>query len=134
VSQENVEILRRSNAALRRGDLTGIYADFDSDVEWRDLQHAPDMPECVHGLESLSGVLQQWLAAFDSFAAEVEEYIDAGDAVVTITRWHGTGKESGLPIDAYTAEVYEFADGRVVRVTAGYPDRAAALKAVGLEE
>jgi len=133
VSQENVEILRRSNDALRRGDLEGVYAEFDAEIEWCDLLHSPDSPERVVGLDSLREVLHQRLAAFDDFTADVEEYIDAGDAVVTVTRWHGTGRESGINVDTYTAEVYEFANGRVVRATAGYPDKATALHAVGLE-
>jgi len=133
VSQENVEILRRSNEALRRGDIEGVLRDFAPHVEWRDLQHPPDTPELVHGVASLREILHEWLGAFDDFKAEVEEFIDTGDCVVTVTRWHGRGRESGLPVDTFTAEVYEFADGKVIRATAGYPDRAAALEATGRE-
>jgi ketosteroid isomerase-like protein len=59
-----------------------------------------------------------------------EEYIDAGGSVVTVTRWRATGKGSALVIDLHSAEVFEFADGRVIRATVGYADRAVALKAV----
>jgi hypothetical protein len=77
-------------------------------------------------------IWDRWEEAFDDFKAEIAEYIDAGEAAVTVTRWRATGKASALVIDNYTAEIYEFADGRIVRTTGGYAGRAVALRAVGL--
>ncbi len=133
MSRENVELTRRSNAALNRGDREAAFAAFHPDVEWCDLQHAPDAPERLHGLAAVQAYTELWYDAFEDFTAEVEEYIDAGDFVVTVTRWRGTGKESGLAIDLSAAEVTEFADGKVTRITVGYTDKRAALKAVGLD-
>jgi len=45
MSQENVEVVRRSNTAFNSGDRDGALADYHPDVEWSDLQHAPDTPE-----------------------------------------------------------------------------------------
>jgi ketosteroid isomerase-like protein len=132
MSTKNVEIVRRANAAFNRRDRDAAFADFHPDVEWRDLQHAADAPECVHGRSALLAIWDGWEEVFDDFTAEVEEYIDAGESVVTVTRWRATGKGSGLAIDLHTAEVYEFADGRIFRATVGYAGRAAALKPVGL--
>jgi ketosteroid isomerase-like protein len=36
-------------------------------------------------------------------------------------------------IEQRTVDVYEFADGKIVRATLGYTDKDSALKAVGLE-
>jgi|SRR5438067_6043440 len=134
MSQENVEIMRRISASFNRGDRDGALAHYHPDVEWRDLQHAPDTPESVHGLSALSLIWNQWEEAFDEFGADIEEYIDAGACVVTVTRWRAKGKESGLALDLRTVDVYELANEKVVRVTMGYTDKAAALKAAGLEE
>jgi ketosteroid isomerase-like protein len=134
VSQENVEVVRRSNAAFNSGDLDGTLADFDPDIDWRDLQHAPDTPERVRGVAAVSSIMDEWEGAYDDFTAEIEEYIDAGVVVVTVTHWHAKGKGSGLALDLRTADVFEFADRKIVRVTLGYSDKREALKAVGLEE
>jgi ketosteroid isomerase-like protein len=75
--------------------------------------------------------LDQWDEAFDDFAAEIEEYIEAGESVVTLTHWRAMGKGSALVTDLHTADVVEFADGKIVRMTIGYVDRAEALKAAG---
>jgi ketosteroid isomerase-like protein len=133
VSQENVETLRRSNASFNRRDRDGVYADFHPDVEWRDLQHAVDSPERLRGISSLLALWDQWEDAFDKLTAKTEEYIDAGDCVLAVAHWRAKGKDSGVEIELRSVDVYEFADGKIVRATVGYTDKAAALKAVGLE-
>jgi ketosteroid isomerase-like protein len=72
--------------------------------------------------------------AFPDFRAETEEYIDAGDRVVCVTHWRGTGAASGLPYHQAAAEVFTVRDGKIVRAELGFDDKASALKAVGLEE
>ena len=52
--------------------------------------------------------------------------------VICDTRWYGTGRESSVPIDAHQADVCEFRDGKVIRVTLGYATTADALEALGL--
>jgi ketosteroid isomerase-like protein len=132
MSSENVETLRRANDAFKRGDKDGALANYHPDVEWRDLQHAPDTPERVLGVDALQTIWQQWEQAFDEFSAEISEFIDAGDFVVAVTHWLATGRESGLVLDLRTADVFEFADGKIIGVTVGYPDKQAAIEAVGL--
>lgn len=135
VSRENVEIVRRANMAFNLGDREGAFADYSPDVEWHDLQHAPDAPERVRGLSALRTIWDQWEQAFDEFTADIEDFIDAGDFVVAVTRWRAKGKGSGLALDLHAADVYEFKGRKIVKVTLGYPpDKHAALKDVGLAE
>jgi ketosteroid isomerase-like protein len=134
VSQENVEIVRRLNAAFNSGDRGAALAYCHPDVDWRDLQHAPDAPERLRGLDAVFAYMDQWEDAFDDFTAEVEEYIDAGACVLTVTHWRAKGKDSGLAIDLHTVDVVEFEGGKIVRITLGYATKDEALKAVGLEE
>src|SRR6478672_5745780 len=128
MSQENVEILRRSNVAFNRRDRDAAFADYHAEVEWRDLMHAPDTPEVIRGISALRANWDIWAEVFDDFGAEVEEYVDLGDCVLAVTHWLGKGKDSGIAMDLKTVDVYEFADGKVVRVTLSYPDKDAALK------
>jgi ketosteroid isomerase-like protein len=134
VSRENVEIVRRLNAAFNRGERDAMFAYYHPDVEWRDLQHAPDAPERLRGINAVAAYLDQWDDSFDDFTADIEQYIEAGACVLTATHWHAKGKDSGLAIDLHTVDVVELADGKIVRITIGYTDRDEALKAVGLEE
>ena len=130
MSEANVEAIRRANAAFNKGDAIATFADYHPDVEWFDLGNAPDTPQRVQGVAAVRQILEQWNAAFDEFTAEIEEYVDAGDYVVCTTHWRAKGKESAVVVDLHTAEVFEFEDGKVVRATLGYADKAAALAAL----
>jgi ketosteroid isomerase-like protein len=133
MSQENVETLRRVNAAFNRGDRDAVFAGYHHDMELRDLQHAPDAPERLIGIDAFRAYWGQWEDAFDDFTAEIEKYIDAGAYILAVTHWRARGKNSGLAIDLRTVDVAEFTDGKIVRLTIGYSNEDEALKAVGLE-
>lgn len=94
--------------------------------------HAPDVPERVSGVAAVLAIMDQWSATFDEFTSEVGEYIDVGDCVVCVTHWRAKGKGSGLAIDLHAADIYEFSEGQVIRVTQGFPDKETALEAAGL--
>jgi ketosteroid isomerase-like protein len=134
VSQENVEVVRRVNELFIARAWDAMFELFDPEIEFRDLQHAPDLPETLHGRHSIRRTLAHWIEAYDEFGAEIYEYIDADPWVVVDVRWHGKGKGSGLPIDVHVADACKVEDGTVVRWIIGYPDVVAALRAVGLEE
>ncbi|HME01972.1 MAG TPA: nuclear transport factor 2 family protein, partial [Solirubrobacteraceae bacterium] len=96
MSQENVEIVRRSNECRSRGDLAGALVAVHPDVEWLDIREPVLAPEARVGAASLRSALEQWLAALDGFTTEVEGLIDEGDFVFVTSRWLGKCKGSGL--------------------------------------
>jgi ketosteroid isomerase-like protein len=134
VSQENVKVVRTAANAASTGDWEAVFELYHPDVEFRDLQHAIDAPEAVHGLEACRDLMAQWTDAYDEFSLEVYEYIDAHPWVVCDVRWCGIGKSSELPVDNRVAQAFQVEDGRIVRVIDGYSDVATALKALGPEE
>ena len=134
MSQENVEIVRRGNAAFNRGDYAGFAENLDPDVEFRDHAHAADAPETIKGAQALLAVLSEWRESFDDFQADIREYIEAGDHVVCVTRWTGRVKASDAAVDNLQVDIYELREGKIVRATLAYPDKATALEAVGLSE
>jgi ketosteroid isomerase-like protein len=128
VSRENVELLRLANRLINAGDVGGAIELFHPDVEWRDLQHAPDTPEVVHGRAAIGALWTAWTEAFDDLRAEIAAYTDADPWVVCDTRWYGRGKGSSLAIDVRSADAYEVKDGKVVRIVVGYANRDDALE------
>jgi ketosteroid isomerase-like protein len=82
--------------------------------------------------------LRDWIAdfseAFESFALEPREYIDAGDGkVVVVAHLTARGKGSGAPVERLDGMVWTVRDGKTVRLDY-YGSRAEALEAVGLAE
>jgi ketosteroid isomerase-like protein len=133
MSQENVELTIRANAALNRGDMEALLSFYAPDAKLRDLQSAPDQPLEVSGVDAIREVWIAWSSAFDALRADVEEYIDAGDTVIVAVRWWGEGKESGLAIDNRQFDAFDFQDGKVVRAVLGYRSRKEALEAAKRE-
>jgi ketosteroid isomerase-like protein len=76
----------------------------------------------------------EWLGAWDDFKTDAEEFFDLGSEVLVLSEFRGRGKASGMPIEAMLgAALFSLHDGKVVRL-GSYTDRAAALKAAGLQE
>ena len=134
MSGENIEAVKRANAALNGGDFQGVGQIFATDAVLQDLQNAPDQPVTVEGVEAIRQVLSLWAAAFDELHVDIEEYIAAPDAVICAAHWQGQGKTSGISIDVHQFDLYEFREGRVVRAILGFRSKNDALKAAGLSE
>jgi ketosteroid isomerase-like protein len=138
MSRENLDLIRRAvELANESNDPQTVEAAvaelYHPDVEQRDLQHAPDLPEVVRGRAAVAAGLQKWMELFDQWSVEVHEYIDADPWVVCDTHWWATGKGSDVSIDWRVADAHEVKDGKIVREIYGFPDVAAALKAVRAE-
>ena len=95
------------------------------------LDDMPD-PGPFRGPEGTRRFWDTWKDTFDEFHAEMEEYADAGDAVILMVRMVGRGKDSGVAVDTPSFPmVWTARDGRVVRMQM-FTSREAALAAAGL--
>ncbi|HZA90235.1 MAG TPA: nuclear transport factor 2 family protein [Solirubrobacterales bacterium] len=133
MSQENVEVVRRFlDQAAETPD--AVWDIFDESVEWEvGALGIPDFPPTSHSPDGVREFFRRWVGTFDDWGFDVEEMIEAPDAVaVHIHQW-GRGKGSGAAVDQRFWEVWTMRDGKAVRVTHHY-QRAAALEAAGLSE
>jgi ketosteroid isomerase-like protein len=134
MSQENVEIGIRANAAFNSRDIDAALEFFSPAAELVDLANAPDQGSVVKGVDAIREAWTLWTAAFDELRADVEEWTALGNAVVGEVHWQGRGKASGMSIDVRQFDAYEFRDGQIVRVTLGLKSKDEALAAAGLRE
>jgi ketosteroid isomerase-like protein len=132
MSEANVEIVQRGWDAWLRGDLPGLFSDFDPEVVW-DTSHFHDWPESAyHGIEGLERFLTEWLDVWADYEVDIEQVIAAPDGrVVTLLRQRGRGRDSGIPMEMASASIATLRDGKVTRLD-NYEDRGEALRAVGL--
>jgi ketosteroid isomerase-like protein len=130
MSQENVEFVRKVVELGNAGDLDAVASLFHPDVEIRDLQHPPDVPEVQHGREALRATWNGWLEALGNWRVEVQEYVDADRWVLCDSRWRATGKGSTAATEWRVTDAYEIQDGMIVTHIEGFPDIAAALRHV----
>ncbi len=133
MSQENLEIVR------------GILAEF-GETRQPTPETSPDFiwstgswpawtgPSEYRGADGFLQFFGEWTAAYEEWAQEIEEILDAGgNQVVVITRQRGRLRNSDSWVDLQTGFVYTIEDGLLVRGDV-HESRAEALKAVGLQE
>jgi uncharacterized protein len=132
MSQENVDIVRRSLQAFARGDFDTAFAAHDPASEWCTAADEPDR-QTYRGVEALkafaASLAELWQDRFPD-AMTFEEFIDAGDWVVA--PWTATlhGRQSGASVDVSETYAVRVQAGRIVRVDE-YRSKDEALEAVG---
>ena len=132
MSQENIEVVRRSFDAWNRGDLAAYLGCFDPEVEWTTTGRYVEAGT-YRGHEGLLRYLGGLTAEFDDVEIHPEELVQVGDRIVATVRITGRGRASGAPVELTLAGVCSFRDGTIVRIR-NYADQAEALEAAGLRE
>jgi ketosteroid isomerase-like protein len=134
MSQENVEIVRRSWELLNSRDWEALSELVDPDVVLLGTVGGLEEGTVSRGMDQVQQRLDAEDAeVWDEHRFEPAKFIDAGERVVVIQREYQRGKGSGVEVEIDTAAVVEVRAGRIVRMQ-GYMDPAAALEAVGLSE
>jgi uncharacterized protein len=133
MSQENVEIVKKYSQRFAEG-VRGVYGEyFDPDIVWDTSASGLPAASIYHGHEGVRRFFRDWLAPWKNYEIEYREYIDAGDAVVTVFSQAGTGRGSGIRSERDFFGVWELKDSKVVRFRL-FESRAQALEAAGLRE
>jgi uncharacterized protein len=134
MSQENVEVVREGWDAWLRGDLPGLFRQFDPNVVW-DTSHFHDWPEpTYHGIEGVERFLSEWQDVWEGLEVDVEDVRAAPDGrVLSLILQRGKGRSSGLAMEMKMAQVATLRNGKITRLD-NYEDRAEAFEATGLPE
>ena len=130
MSQENVEVVRRSVEAFGGDDEEAFLQTLDPDLVWYPIEdgHTP-----ARGIDGAKGIRQRWLDTWEGHSIAVEDLRGAGDNVVGTLELSGRGRGSGVEVNLRVYPHWKVRDGRVF-YSFEYPDRASALQAAGLSE
>jgi uncharacterized protein len=131
MSQENVEIMRRSIDAWNRGDHAEALAYFAPEVEWHTSGEFAD--QGVYrghaGVERLWAELEEDMEELNISVSDIRA---VGDKVFVAGTVRGRGKQSKAGFEQPWWYVATLRDGLTVRVEA-YLDPEQALEAAGLQ-
>ncbi len=132
MSEENVEIVRRSYEAFMQGDPEAALSAYSPDTEWDDTRFRPEGK--VHrGRDEVAKLVRTWVGTWSDYSIRLERVIDAGNRVVVMWEERGTGKGSGLEVNTQVGVVITVDGGQITRSVV-YSDPADALEAAGLRE
>ena len=141
MSQENVEMLRRSyaeyNAALRAPNppeaiRAAVERFADPAIEW-DAGATALTTRIYHGVDGVIEFFDTVLDAFEQVRQVPERFIDCGDQVVVFVRTEARARTVDLEVDELWAHLVTVRNGKVTRVEQ-FRNRDEALEAAGLGE
>ena len=132
-SEDAVALVRRGYEALNRGDVEGVLAFLDPEIEWHGYTHIPESGP-LEGREDVRAWLERFLDAWEELEIELTDILDAGERVVALVRFHAIGRGSGVQVEGgVDAHVWTVRNGHAVAVTL-YQGTREAMAAVGLRE
>jgi ketosteroid isomerase-like protein len=88
MSNENVELLRRTYDAFGRGDIPAVMAVFAEDIDWNVPKVLPHGLQ-AHGKDEVGQFFQGLASTWDGFGLEIDDYVASGNRVCVIGRAAG---------------------------------------------
>ena len=130
MSQENVEIVKRSLAAYSGRDFDAMraVAHPDQKLDWsasRGLEAG-----VYEGVEEVIGFYRNLLGTFEKIDIEPDRFIESGDSVVVPNTAYVRGRD-GIETVARSTFVFDLRGGLITRICL-YQETQDALEAVGL--
>lgn len=111
----NLEIIKSLYEAFEDGNLSRILEILDSQVEWIESEGIPYGGVFIGHKAVLEGVFEKIAAEWDNFQANTDEFIDAGDTIITLGFDSGTYKATGKKMKAATASFWTLKAGKVIK-------------------
>ena len=129
----NADTVRRSYEAFGKGDVPGVLAAFDPNIDWQEpdtfagigfenQSSAQDVAQNVFG-----NVMQQ----FPDFSVAVDEIHESGDVVFSIGRYRGTSANTGKKLDTNFAHLWWFGSDGKAKALRIHTDTHAWYEALG---
>ena len=129
-----MELARRMLEAWTRRDVEATIELVDEETEWTPVL-TPGGPEgtVYRGPEAMRDWFSKLDEVWTGLRVDDAEFRDlGGDRVLQLGRFRAVGKGSGVPIDQPQALLFEFKEGKVIRIR-GFASHKEALEAAGLD-
>ena len=131
--QENVEIVRRVNAAINSGNMGRILALLHPEFETSVGPELSPEPDAYRGHDGVRRYFDSFREAMDQIRFDPTGFREAGASVVVALRLSAKGRFTGIPVEQHIGQVWTIHDGKAIHVES-YASYREALEVVGLEE
>jgi ketosteroid isomerase-like protein len=132
MSQENVDVVRRLNAAWNRRDLTAWLASLHPDAEYDWSRSRGPLKGVYRGHGELEVFWHAFHSTFEDVKVEYHSFTEVGSEVVVPNTAHIRGRQ-GIEVVARSTFVFTVENRRITRLRL-FQERAEALQVVGLRE
>jgi ketosteroid isomerase-like protein len=125
----NADLIRPIYEEWSRGRWRTGFDVYHPHMEWGWSDEFPGLGGVHEDGREPNPRLRSWLSPWEHWRVEAEDYLELGDHVVVLTRYHGRGKGSGVEVEQEGAHVFRLRDGKVVRLEI-FADRRRAIESV----
>jgi ketosteroid isomerase-like protein len=132
MSEENVEVVRRTYEAANRGEFESADLYFHPEIEFHTYAQSPEAG-VYRGKEAVGRYNEKLFEQFESIHFDVEELVDAGDRVVVVSTQHAVPKGGEQQMKVQVVEVWVIRGGLLAE-RRSYSTKDEALEAAGLSE
>jgi ketosteroid isomerase-like protein len=133
MSQENVQIVRRSIEGLNSREFDAAVEPWDAESEFIPAMAAAVENTVYRGHAALRRYFDELFESFSEVRVDDVELRDLGDRVLVLYRLSVRGRDSGVAVDQPGGVVYQLRGGKIVHGRS-YLSHAEALEAVDLSE
>ena len=114
MSRENVAVVRGIYDSFAAGDVPAVLGAMSPDMVWNEAENFPlaDRNPYVGHDAIVQGVFARLAEQWDGFGVEVDELLDAGDAVVALGHYVGSNRATGKAIRAQLVHVWRLEGGK----------------------
>jgi len=112
---KNLETVKLLYKAFSERDRDRIFELFDPNIKWIQNEGFPNGGEHIGAKTVLDDVLGKFRIDWESFQADVQEWLNAGDTIIALGEYRGTYKSTGRSMVAAFAHVYDLRDGKIIR-------------------
>jgi ketosteroid isomerase-like protein len=133
MSQENVELHRRTIEAFNRRDIEAMIATADPNIEYHPVLSAVGGVTVYRGHDGMRRWFEQLDDAWEELRANPEAYFDLGEHTLLFYVLHGRGRHSGAEVAMPGAQVVRWRGGLSV-YGKQYAHREDALRDLGVSE
>jgi uncharacterized protein len=133
MSEENVEIVRRSLDAFNRGDVEATLADVHPEVEGIDDPRVPGGRTLGRSKTEVKRYFKSLSRYWESVRLVPERFVDLGDDVLILGRMTARTRRGGPEIQRQLDQLITLRDGKIIRNRI-FSTRDEALEVAGLRE
>jgi ketosteroid isomerase-like protein len=112
----NIDLIRGVYRDFAAGNVEGVLACMSPDIVWKEANNFPyaDRSPYIGPQAVLEGVFARCATEWDGFSVDIEDFLDAGDAIVALGHYRGTYKATGRAQETQIAHVWRIKGGKVV--------------------
>jgi ketosteroid isomerase-like protein len=115
VSDENIDIVRRSIERWSSGDLEGYMETLDPEIEWRTSGLYPGLEPVYYGHDGFRRFWRDFHEPWETLSMELRDAVSVGDKVVFSFRFEATGRD-GVRAGRDQASLVTLQNGLLLRI------------------